>query len=381
MHVPLHSPHEPIEIGKQQALSDVFLGCLRHLENAKPYARNEIAEVIKQSLHINHASIGEIILLPVPALRWVILLLQAVNHGCECLQDAVEINRIRNLALPVCATLDDTVGGKLTDNLVIQIKYFPIIVGCNAHEHALRAWVPTNIGDEMGYVDVAFFKDLRMRRQKVRHPDCLGLRNIHFLGEYLRETVDKKRLSPCLSVEHHNHFWRERLPHFVRILAEQLLYLRKREVGQTEFVLDIKRGDRTVVVQLCDTLDTGDANAERTAEPLHHLREVNTAERVEKIRYDGRRDAIKFVNDDDNPLFGYQPCELPKEAPHSDMVCQGGVLQKARECLGQHLLPFIENRLKFLANIFGEILVKRARRDVLVIFKIEMDREIIGFRC
>ena len=134
------------------------------MEDAEPDARDEVAEVIEQFLHINRAGIGEIICLPVSCFLRVILLLQAVNQWCECLQDAVEINRISNLASPICATLDDTVGGKLTDNLVIQIESLAIIVGRDAHQDALKARIPTNIGDEVGYVDVAFFKDLRVRR-------------------------------------------------------------------------------------------------------------------------------------------------------------------------------------------------------------------------
>ena len=80
-----------------------------------------------------------------------------------------------------------------------------------------------------------------------------------------------------------------------------------------EIVLNIKRRDRTVVVQLRHALHTGDADAIGTAGQFVIIGEVDAAECIEKIAQGCRWDAVKLVNDDDNALFWQQSREFPKK--------------------------------------------------------------------
>ena len=65
-------------------------------------------------------------------------------------------------------------------------------------------------------------------------------RNVHFFGEYLRESVDEEGLSACLFVNGFNDFWGKTLSDLSGILPKEFLYLGKREVGQREIVMDIE---------------------------------------------------------------------------------------------------------------------------------------------
>ena len=59
------------------------------------------------------------------------------------------------------------------------------------------------------------------------------------------------------------------------------------------------RRDRPIIVELCDALNPYDTNA---VWALHFIREVNLAERIEKITYDTLRNAIELVNEEHNPF-------------------------------------------------------------------------------
>ena len=163
----------------------------------------------------------------------------------------------------------------------------------------MKAGVAADIGSQVRYVDVAFVKQLRIGGCKVFYADGFGLRDIRLLREYPRETVDEHRLPACLPVEIGNHFWCEGLPHFVGVLSKEFLHLVEGEVRQVELVLDIKRRDGPVVVELCDIFHTDDADAVRAPMPI---REINAAERVQKITHCRLWNAIKLINNEDNAL-------------------------------------------------------------------------------
>ena len=65
------------------------------------------------------------------------------------------------------------------------------------------------------------------------------------------------------------------LLNFVCVLRKEFADLFKREVRQFELVLDIKRRNGTIVVELRNALDTNDTEAMRTSLPT---REVDVAE-------------------------------------------------------------------------------------------------------
>ena len=58
------------------------------------------------------------------------------------------------------------------------------------------------------------------------------------------------------------------------------------------------------------------------------------------------------------------------------MVGEFHVLQKSRKCLGRRVSVFLENSFNFLANILVKIGVKISMREVFILFKIELNREV-----
>ena len=61
-----------------------------------------------------------------------------------------------------------------------------------------------------------------------------------------------------------------------------------------ELILDIERGDRPVIVELRNTLNSDDTDAVRTARLPSN---VDMTERMKKIAQGNGWDAIKLIND------------------------------------------------------------------------------------
>ena len=93
------------------------------------------------------------------------------------------------------------------------------------------------------------------------HCDRFALWDVHLLRKNLGEPVDEHRLSGCLFVNRFDDRVGKGLPYFVCVLGKEFADLFKCEVRQFKLVLDIKRRDRTIVVELRDALDTNDTDA------------------------------------------------------------------------------------------------------------------------
>ena len=112
--------------------------------------------------------------------------------------------------------------------------------------------------------------------QKVCHRNRLGFRNVQRLCEDMREVIGEYRLPRSLLVNGYNDLFLKWLTNLFGILSKQLtLPVQSVKVRQVELILDIERRDRAIVTELCNTLDSNDANAVRA--PIL-IGEINTAE-------------------------------------------------------------------------------------------------------
>ena len=68
--------------------------------------------------------------------------------------------------------------------------------------------------------------------RKVFHRNGLGFRDVQFLGENLRESVNKHGLSGSLFVNSSYDLGRECLTNFVGVLDKEFLYLFKRNAAK-----------------------------------------------------------------------------------------------------------------------------------------------------
>ena len=210
-----------------------------------PGACDEIAEVIQQPCHVDVSGWIDIFnragSMCVVSFVWIVFFLKPVNCRFECFQNAVEIDRVGNLALvPIAdatAFLDDTVGCEFTDDFIVDIEVQAGIVGCDSHQDALKVRVAADMRREVLNVDVRLPKNLRVRREKVLPPERLVFWNVQFLREYLCKPVHQHRLSICLSVEVFNHIWCECLAGFLGILREEFLHLFEGEISASEIRL------------------------------------------------------------------------------------------------------------------------------------------------
>ena len=91
----------------------------------------------------------------------------------------------------------------------------------------------------------------------------------------MREVIDEYRLPRSLLVNRYNDLFLKWLTNLFGILSKQLTYLFKREIRQVELILDVEGRDGAIVTELCNTLDSDDANAVRT--PIL-VRQVDMAE-------------------------------------------------------------------------------------------------------
>ena len=124
--------------------------------------------------------------------------------------------------------MNDTVGGEFHHDFIARREEDAFSRG-NLHEDALKARIPPNIGNQMVKVDIIFVHESRVCLCKVGEGNGFLCRDIHFLGEYLREAVDEKWLSPCLSMQYLDNFQFKTLPDFCRPLSKEFLYLFQRE--------------------------------------------------------------------------------------------------------------------------------------------------------
>lgn len=109
----------------------------------------------------------------------------------------------------------------------------------------------------------------------MRHCNRFTFQDVHLLGEYLCQSIDEEWLARCLFMNSFSGFGGQGVSSFLCILLKKSAYLFKCEVGQFELILDIERGNRPIVVELRDALDSDDADAMRT---LHLIREINLSE-------------------------------------------------------------------------------------------------------
>ena len=161
-------------------------------------------------------------------------------------------------------------------------------------------------------VDVPFSKQSFVCGEKMFRGNGRVFRDVHLLGEQLCQSVHEDRLPGSLSVEPLNDFRCEGLSDFVRILPKQLLHLFAREVRQVELVMDIKRRNRPVVIQLRDVFHADNPNAIKASEFVIVL-VIDAPKRVKKSSCCRLRNVIKFINDKDNPLIVEQPREFLKK--------------------------------------------------------------------
>ena len=134
-----------------------------------------------------------------------------------------------------------------------------------------------------------------------------------------------------------NDFRGKRLSDLGGILPQQLLHLSQREVRQVEFLLDIKRRNSPVVIQLRNVLHTDDANAIRATH--RDIGDIDMPERMKKPLHGFRRDAIKFVYQEDNPILGEMLSQCLKEVKHLHPVGYLRVREKLRERRRQRDAP------------------------------------------
>ena len=181
-----HTPnltHKVVQIGKQQVLSDIFARLLWHLEDAEADADDEITEVVHECRHVQLPTSREVSPITlVPGFR-VVVPFQPVHRRLERAQNAIEVNRIRNLTQPIGILHDDTVGSELADDVIIQIEVYPFIIRSDLHEDMFKTRVPAHIPRQMLDVSVAFAQQLPMCDSEVFHAKCLGFWHIHRLGE------------------------------------------------------------------------------------------------------------------------------------------------------------------------------------------------------
>ena len=91
-----------------------------------------------------------------------------------------------------------------------------------------------------------------------------------------REVIDEYRLPRSLLVNGYNDLFPQMSDQPLRYTVQAAHALcSKREIRQVELILDIERRDRAIVTELCNTLDSNDANAVRA--PIL-IGEINTAE-------------------------------------------------------------------------------------------------------
>ena len=318
MHDTLHLPHKLIEISKQQILPHIFPRLRRHLKNAEAGTPDEVTEVIQQPHHVYLSSRREVIAIPSAGILRVVVTLYPVHRRLERAQNAVKINRIRYLTHAIGALHEHPVGGKFTDNVIIQIEVYRFIIRGDLHQPPFKSRVAADIGGEMLDVCVAPAQQLPMCLSEVLHANRFGVGNVHLLGEELREAVHQHRLSRRLLIDILNNGRRERLPDFICILSEEFLHLCQREIRQAELILHIKRRNCLVIVELCDTLDTNDANAERTSGLF--IGQVDVTQCMQKTADRVARDAIELINNEHHPLSRQQTTQLFKKFHHHKPV-------------------------------------------------------------
>ena len=103
-------------------------------------------------------------MIAVAGVQRVVFRLQSVHRRLEGLQDAVEINRIGELTSIVLAFSDNPVGGKFADDIIIEVEFYAVILGCDTHQNVLKAWVSADVSREVHDIHVAFVSDFLVRR-------------------------------------------------------------------------------------------------------------------------------------------------------------------------------------------------------------------------
>ena len=115
--------------------------------------------------------------------------------------------------------------GEFLHNLIARCEKETLPRASNLHQDTLKACIPLDIGSEMAKVHVIFSQECSVRLSKVREGNRFAFRDIHLLGQYLREAVDEERLSACLPVQRLDNFLRERLTGFCRVLSKKFRHL------------------------------------------------------------------------------------------------------------------------------------------------------------
>ena len=318
MHDTLHLPHKLVQISKQQILSHIFPRLRRHLKNTETGTPNEVTEVIQQPHHVYLSCRREVLAIPSAGVLRVVVTLYPVHRRLERAQDAVKINRIRYLTHAISPLHEHPVGGEFTDDVIIQIEVYCFIIRGDLHQPPFKSRVAADIGGEMLDVGVAPAQQLPMRLGEVCHANRLGFGNVHLLSEELREAVHQHRLSRRLLIDILNDGRRERLSDFICILSEEFLHLCRREIRQPELILHIKRRNCLVIVELCDTLNPDNPDAERTSGLF--IGQVDVTQCMQKTADRVARDAIELINDEHHPLSRQQTTQLFKKFHHHKPV-------------------------------------------------------------
>ena len=89
---------------------------------------------------------------------------------------------------------------KFPHQFIVGIEVDTVLRGGNFHQESLKLRVFADIGGDMVKVDVLFRQNRLVSLGKVLQGNRLRFRNVHLLGEYLREAVDEERLACCLPI-------------------------------------------------------------------------------------------------------------------------------------------------------------------------------------
>ena len=98
--------------------------------------------------------------------------------------------------------------------------------------------------------------------------------------------------------------------------------------------------------------------------------------RMKKPLHGFRRDAVKFVYQEDNPILGEMLSQCLKEVKHLHPVGYLRVREKLRKRRRQRNAPCAKASLNCITEFFGEMRIKPSSRIPSVYLKIQLNRKI-----